>query len=189
MKYLCLMIAISLSSSVAFATEDIDAKLYNYRSAVGKLMKTLKPELVNTMKSKGPVAAIEVCNIKSPIMTEAVSKDTGFVVQRTSLKPRNAANTPDEWETKVLNQFEDRKAKGENPKSIEFYEILENDGKRQIRYMKAIPTSKPCTVCHGEMIPPPVQAKLKELYPTDKAVGFKVGDLRGAFSIIDTITQ
>ncbi|MFK5971001.1 MAG: DUF3365 domain-containing protein [Candidatus Marithrix sp.] len=189
MKYLCLMIAISLSSSAVFATENMDAKLDNYRSAVGKLMKTLKPELVNAMKSKGPVAAIEVCNTKSPTMTDAVSKDAGFVIQRTSLKPRNASNTPDEWETKVLNQFEDRKAKGENPKTIEFYEIVENDGKRQIRYMKAIPTSQPCAVCHGEMIPPPVQAKLRELYPNDKAVGFKVGDLRGAFSIIDTITQ
>ena len=189
MKYLLLIIAISLSSSAIFANEDMDAKLDNYRSAVGKLMKTLKPELVNTMKSKGPIAAIEVCNTKAPSMTNSTSEEVGFVIQRTSLKPRITSNAPDEWETRVLNQFEDRKAKGESPKTLEFYEVVENDGKRQMRYMKAIPTSKPCTICHGESIAPPIQAKLKELYPDDQATGFKIGDLRGAFSIIDTMTK
>ncbi|MBE9562745.1 MAG: DUF3365 domain-containing protein, partial [Proteobacteria bacterium] len=72
---------------------------------------------------------------------------------------------------------------------IEFHEMVEADGKKQMRYMKAIPTGKPCTVCHGETIPPKVQAKITELYPEDKAVGFKVGDLRGAFSITETITK
>jgi len=181
MKYLLIMIAMSLFSPTLLAVDNIDAKLANYRDAVKSLMDNLKPELVKTMKSEGPVAAIEVCNTKAPAMTSKVSQEAGLVIRRTSLKPRNTANTPDEWETKVLNQFEERKAKGETPATLEFYEVA--DGK--LRYMKAIPTGKPCTVCHGETIAPPIQAKLKELYPNDKAVGFKVGDLRGAFSIIE----
>jgi hypothetical protein len=31
-----------------------------------------------------------------------------------------------------------------------------------------------------------VRAKLKELYPADAATGFKLGDLRGAFTITQT---
>lgn len=175
-------------SSLTMAGE-ISEKLDTYRAAADKLMKTLKPELVKAMKAEGPVAAIGVCNAKSPEMTDKASKETGFIIRRTSLKPRNVSNTPDDWEKKVLTQFEERKAKGESPKTLEFSEMVETDGKQQIRYMKAIPTSKPCAICHGETIKPPIQAKLKELYPDDKAVGFKIGDLRGAFSITETLTK
>ena len=39
------------------------------------------------------------------------------------------------------------------------------------------------SACHGGTLDPEVTAKLKELYPQDAATGFKVGDLRGAFTI------
>ncbi|MDM8565423.1 DUF3365 domain-containing protein [Candidatus Halobeggiatoa sp. HSG11] len=187
MKYLLLIIAISMSS-LTMAGE-MDAKLDNYRATIGKLMKTLKSELVTAMKGDGPIAAIEVCNKKAPEITSKINKDAGFVIKRTSLKTRNADNAPDDWEKKVLAQFEERKTKGEAPKTLEFNEVVEADGKRQMRYMKAIPTGKPCTICHGETIAPPIQAKLKELYPDDQAIGFNVGDLRGAFSVTETITK
>jgi len=50
--------------------------------------------------------------------------------------------------------------------------------------MKAIPTGEGCLKCHGQNIAPEITAKLKENYPDDKATGFKLGDVRGAFSII-----
>jgi hypothetical protein len=53
--------------------------------------------------------------------------------------------------------------------------------------MKAIPTAEVCLVCHGENIAPNIQAKLAELYPNDKAIGFNVGELRGAFSVTETL--
>ena len=39
-----------------------------------------------------------------------------------------------------------------------------------------------CTACHGspDQISPEVKAKLAELYPNDKAVNYKLGELRGA---------
>jgi hypothetical protein len=39
-----------------------------------------------------------------------------------------------------------------------------------------------CTACHGtpEQISPEVKAKLDQLYPNDKAVNYKPGELRGA---------
>jgi hypothetical protein len=39
-----------------------------------------------------------------------------------------------------------------------------------------------CTACHGstEQITPSVKAKLEQMYPNDKAVDYKPGDLRGA---------
>ena len=110
---------------------------------------------------------------------------------RTSLKPRNANNAPDDWEKKVLNAFEKSKArskaKNEVPKTLEFFEVVETDGHKKRRYMKAIGTGGVCLLCHGTNISPDVKTKLKELYPDDTATGFKIGDLRGAFSITDNL--
>jgi len=83
----------------------------------------------------------------------------------------------------VLNDFEKRKADGANPKKLEHYEVVTENGKKMFRYMKAIPTAEVCTKCHGQNINPAVKAKLNELYPNDKATGFKAGDIRGAFTI------
>lgn len=49
--------------------------------------------------------------------------------------------------------------------------------------MKAIPTAGLCLQCHGTAINPEVSAKLNELYPHDKAVGYREGDIRGAFLV------
>ena len=58
------------------------------------------------------------------------------------------------------------------------------DGRRVFRYMKAIGTQPVCTACHGAAIAPGVAAALDDLYPEDRARGFGVGDIRGAFSIV-----
>jgi hypothetical protein len=53
------------------------------------------------------------------------------------------------------------------------------------RYMQAIPMQGMCMSCHGprEALAPEVRERLEERYPHDRATGFAVGDLRGAFSI------
>jgi hypothetical protein len=106
-----------------------------------------------------------------------------MTIARTSLKLRQPDNAPDEWETRQLQSFERRKAAGENPAGIEVGEYVQSGGKTLFRYMKAIPTGEVCLNCHGSALAPEVTAKLKELYPADAATGFKLGDLRGAFTI------
>ncbi|MDH5425825.1 MAG: DUF3365 domain-containing protein [Gammaproteobacteria bacterium] len=153
------------------------------RIVVKNFMGELKSELVAAMKSGGPVNAIDVCNIKAPAIAEEMSKKHGVKISRTSLKLRNQANKPDAWELKVLNRFETRKTKGENVKNMEFSEVVSQKGKNVFRYMKAIPTGKPCLNCHATEIEPAVISKLSKLYPQDKARGFKLGDIRGAFTL------
>ena len=41
----------------------------------------------------------------------------------------------------------------------------------------------PCLKCHGETIEPETAAILDELYPEDKARGYKAGQVRGAFTL------
>lgn len=130
----------------------------------------------------GPTNAIDACNTEAPGIASTASR-YGWEVGRTSLKIRNKNNAPNDWELKVLKQFEARKAKGENPKDIAYAEIIKENGKRTFRMMKAIPTTKLCVTCHGANIKPAVAKALDKHYPQDKARGFKEGDIRGAFTL------
>ena len=83
----------------------------------------------------------------------------------------------------MLEDFEQRRAAGDDPATLIRYEVVETDGLREFRFMKAIPTGEVCLACHGSNIAPNVSARLDALYPDDRARGFAVGDLRGAFSV------
>ncbi len=162
---------------------DIETLSQEARGVTKQFGGSLKKELVGAMKSSGPVKALEVCNTVAPEIARNVGQAAGWQVGRTTLKLRNQGNAPDAWELSTLNQFEERKASGEDLSKMEASEIVEIDGQKVFRYMKAIPTGKPCIACHGAEINPQVEAKLKELYPEDSARGFKPGDIRGAFTL------
>ncbi len=157
--------------------------LHEARSLVKTFGSHLKASLKPAIQSGGPVNAINVCNLQAEKIAEAVSVKSNWQVGRTSLKARNANNTPDVWELKNLLKFEQRKAAGEDVSTIEYSELVAQDGQSVYRYMKAIPTAGLCLKCHGSQLDNDVSAKLKELYPYDQAVNFKEGDIRGAFSL------
>jgi hypothetical protein len=183
-KYLLGAMVVSLFSASAFAA-DLEDRAAASRAAVKEFATSLQDELGVASKAGGPVNAIEVCSIVAPAIAADISRKQGWKVARTSLKPRNPKNAPDAWETRVLKEFEARKAKGEDPAQMEHSEMIMGKGTHAFRYMKAIaiPANAPCLACHGEKIDPAVGAKLKALYPQDQAIGYKQGDLRGAFTI------
>lgn len=181
----------TLPLSVSFAGDDAKKYAAESKAVVKEFFGKLKGELGKGMKAGGPVNAITVCNKKASAIAVDLSAKHGMKVARTSLKTRNSANKPDAWERKVLEQFEERRAKGEAPAKMAFYEIVEENGKKDFRFMKAIgmpPLSKmPCLKCHGENIDPKVVATLDELYPNDMARGYKAGQIRGAFTITKSL--
>ena len=160
----------------------LDDRVAASRDLAKKFMQSLKSELVGAMKQGGPVNALDVCYVKAPEVTHRMGAGSGWKVGRTSLKLRNQNNAPDAWELEVLEAFEERKAAGENPAQMEHFSVVDEGGVQLFRYMKAIPTAAVCLNCHGEAIAPAVENKLKELYPQDKARGFREGDIRGAFT-------
>jgi len=182
----CLVISLFSCSAEQMDKAKMEAQMVTYRSTLKDFGVALKSELKAAMKTGGETKAIEVCQTKAPEISAEFSRKAGFEITRTSLKPRNADNAPDAWEEAVLKQFEKRKAAGEDPKKLEFIEVVNADGQSKIRYLKAIPTGGVCLGCHGSEISEDTQAKLNALYPNDKATGFQTGDLRGAFSIISS---
>lgn len=140
--------------------------------------KTLKGELQTAMKSGGPVAAIKVCKERAPAISQALSKQYDAKVMRVSNKNRNPENKPKYWQKKVLDTFEQQAKKQKN---IPDYYAKTAQG--EARYMKAIRVGGVCLVCHGSTLAKPVAQALKAHYPADTATGYKLGDVRGAFSI------
>lgn len=171
-----------LATSPVFA--DDTALLDEARTLPPKMVPRLLDVLMAEIEKGGHAQAITVCREKAPQMAKNLSEQTGWSVRRVSLKNRNPKAVPDEWERSVLESFEKRLAAGENPAQIDKGEVVTLDGQSFYRYMKALPTQEICLNCHGtpDKVRTDVQAKLKELYPEDKATGYGLGQLRGAIS-------
>jgi hypothetical protein len=180
-------LGLSLTAPSGYAADYSD-ELEASRETVKEFMQTLKKELQTSMQQGGPVNAVSVCNLIAPGIANTYSVRNGWEVGRTSLKLRNPNNAPDAWERSVLEAFEERKLAGEDPAQMEFYEVVRVDGDKQLRYMKAIPTSRPCLACHGESPDSIVKTRLEKLYPHDQALGYRQGDIRGAFTITQPLS-
>ena len=175
-------LAVSANVMGEEAPASSEALLQQARGIVSLFSEKLKSQLVEAIRAGGPVKAIEVCNVAAPVIASEVSTE-GWSVGRTSLKLRNTQNKPNEWEKQTLDLFMVEKAKGGDLAKLERSDIVEVNGVRTFRFMKAIPTLELCLTCHGREVKDPVKAKIAELYPSDQATGFNLGDIRGAFTL------
>ena len=181
------ILALTLALPVFTATQGILASDVNQAqlkqeavSIVKRFGGALKPELKKALQSGGPAHAISVCADKAPSIAQQLRDDTGWYVRRVSLKARNSETAiPDAWEEKVLKQFDQRQANGESADRMAHAEIV--DGR--FRFMKAQGVEGVCMNCHAAEIKPEVEAALKEKYPDDRARGYTLGQVRGAFSL------
>lgn len=174
--------AVGLIPVLRAATSDELAQ--TARSASMELGKALKGRLQAELQTNGVVGALAVCHLEAPGIAGDISATRLLSVRRTSLRVRNAANAPDDWERAGLVRLQERLSAGEDPAHVEFWETVTGaDGEEEFRYLKAIPTEALCLTCHGAEIDPVVSAEILSRYPADAATGFAVGELRGAFSV------
>ena len=159
------------------------------KQAIKGFATQLKSQLQQGMKAGGVVNAINVCHDSAEKIAQQYSKQLGWTITRTSLKLRNKNNHPDAWEKQVLNAFEQRQQAGETIAVLDYSEIITHDGQRSFRYMKAMPTKGVCLGCHGAILSDDVLNVLHKTYPNDQATGFKMGDIRGAFSITRPLNE
>lgn len=188
--WLTVTLVIGLCISPAMA-DDLAKFQEDSRAVVKDMVSRLGGALQKEMKAHGPAAAIKVCKDLAPAITSELSRRTGMRVTRVSLKTRNPLlGSPDAWEQKVLQDFAVR-AEKENPATLEYAEIVTEPQGKFMRYMKAIPIQDVCLKCHGspETIAPQVKEQLATEYPHDKAVGYSINQIRGAFSIKKALSE
>lgn len=186
---LCL-IALTLDCSAdQQSNENPEAEVAAAKAAIKAFAGALQTELKSAMKAGGPVAAIGVCNTRAMPITATAAAEHGMHLSRVSIKNRNPANAPNDWQAAVLADFEKKRQAGGDVTRLGWSETVSVDGEQEFRFMKAIPTAAICLRCHGTELAPEVSRILAELYPEDLATGYSEGDIRGAFVVTRKLSK
>ncbi|MBT8380249.1 MAG: DUF3365 domain-containing protein [Ignavibacteria bacterium] len=161
-----------------------EPQLLEMRSTAIEFMKELKGILIKEIQKGSVLNAVSICSDTAQMLTNNFGLQKGIFVKRVSFNNRNSNNFPDEYEKKILNRFSAMHNDGKLDQTTESIEIVEG-GAMYLRYMKPILIQAECLNCHGSgtQISPEIKKLISEKYPNDKAINYKVGDLRGAVSI------
>jgi hypothetical protein len=147
-------------------------------NGAGRLMEALFGELTAALKAGPPEKALHVCGEKAQEIGRTIQKEVGVSVRRVTLKTRNPLNTPDDYEREWL----EKAAASDSPQE-DAAVVKTADGGYELRYLRPLRIAKLCTQCHGEELSPAVRDAISSRYPSDRAVGYKPGDFRGAVSV------
>lgn len=175
-------LATSACAGETAPTESAAPQQQQARALVQAFVGELKPQLQQAMAAGGPAHAIQVCARVAPQLADTLSNESGWLVRRVSLQPRNQQRAqPDDWERAVLQDFASRQAAGTPATELHH---AGSDPRGRFRYLQAQATEGLCLTCHGEALAPEVRAALAEHYPDDQATGYRPGEVRGAISLI-----
>ncbi|WP_194775079.1 Tll0287-like domain-containing protein [Pararhodonellum marinum] len=175
--------------------ESMEVKKVNESDLINKAMEwgesisqEAQQQLISTLQKaiteKGVPGAVEFCQAEALPILKEVSDKYQVKVRRVSNDYRNPQDQPKEFESGLLSAYEynvenDLDSRPNIQKLNQGTELL---------FTKAIMIpSTLCLNCHGDAetdISPETMDKIKSLYPEDKAIGHKVGDLRGMWSIL-----
>lgn len=126
------------------------------------------------------LAAVPVVSAWEAAMSKA--KEGGYEFRVPKFEPRNPQNEPDALEARALKALTDSNLS-------EYYEI--DHEKNAVRYFRPVRLSQSCMICHGD------PATSKELWGNDKGVdptggkmeNWKVGEVRGAFEVVQSLEK
>ncbi len=138
-------------------------------------------EVKKKMQEGGVAKAAPFCNAQAGNFTDEMSQKYHVTIKRTSHKLRNEDNAPTPEEKAQLTQYQNALKKREK-----LLPAVHKDAKEQVHVYLPIKVQKKCLACHGipgETMQHEADSIIKQLYPKDKATGFKEGDLRGMWSI------
>jgi len=171
------------SSTQVKQDERVEPALKQARQISSELTDKVRGLLLTELEKGGYDGAVGVCSEVAQNITQEFNRGTGHSVRRVSLGYRNTKDIPDSYESRMLKRF-DRQNR-EKKLAGEYYEVIREQGRDYLRYLKPIVAGKMCLNCHGrpDQIPPQVAAVLQEKYPNDRATGYREGDLRGAVSV------
>lgn len=154
------------------------AALERADAAATKLGGTLKTKLVEAMAQGGPESAVTVCAAQAQVIRGDVERTTNVKVGRSSLRLRSPADAPPDWVAAWLTATGERKAEG----AVALRAVVDTPAGKVARVIRPIAIEAPCLHCHGDESKVSAAARdaIRATYPQDTAMGYQLGDLRGA---------
>ncbi|WP_428657931.1 Tll0287-like domain-containing protein [Runella sp.] len=177
-----MLFAISLTvfSTAFYGVRQTPQQSVNYQklgdSLSLKAQQTLISNLMGAIEKGGAAYAVDFCNENAMPLTHSISTKRSVDIQRISVKNRNPDNAASLFDKKILDLFESNSLK----------DTLVRVSKGYV-YYKPIKIGMPtCLQCHGKPKQDIEAATLKTIqrkYRFDKATGYAMGDLRGAWKL------
>ena len=148
--------------------------------------KQYKNTLIQGLQHNNLIKALKYCNKE---VEKLVSKDNekGFAIKRVSLRPRNKNNYPNLYEKEILEKFNKLSLIDNKDLALEHSDIIKDENNNKFVYVKAIRIKEVCLNCHGSNINDDLKKEIQKLYPDDKAINYKLNDIRGAFVMYQNI--
>lgn len=147
-----------------------------------RAQQVLIKNLLQAVQKSGTATAVDFCNVKAIPLTDSLSKKYGVIIQRISTRNRNPINAATTDDAKILGQFDLTK------KPMLRDTLLKNA--EDYTYYKPIRVAMPaCLNCHGNPgtdIDRTTLQVINNKYPNDKATGYQLNDLRGAWKLTFT---
>jgi len=156
------------------------------KESAALLGKTLGKNMKEHMQKGGPMDALNFCSQEAQTLTESVNKKLpqGVEVKRVSLNYRSQANEPKSNEATILQSLKELKESG----VILPEYLVERVSEEKFKFYKPLMMDKEvCLKCHGILKDSALKEEISARYPNDKAMGYKMNDLRGA--IVVTINK
>lgn len=178
---------ISLSTLLLLSTANAnEAELKEEASkAIKTVAGALQTTLMKKIKEEGFPKAALFCSTNATALAKEASKnlDKTIKLKRITDKPRNEKAQATKEQLAVFEEIKTKLAKGQKVEML-VKEISSN----HYQVYKPIKIKKPCLNCHGDEATRNKQAyeAISKNYPNDKAIGYKLGDFRGAF-LVDII--
>ena len=180
-QFLIVLFLLITSISNSEASETNKSVILNEaKNLLKETAKQYKNTLIQGLQHNNLIKALKYCNKE---VEQLVSKDNekGFAIKRVSLRPRNKNNYPNLYEKEILEKFNKLSLIDNKDLALEHSDIIKDENNNKFVYVKAIRIKEVCLNCHGSNINDDLKKEIQKLYPDDKAINYKLNDIRGAF--------
>ncbi|MGI9527453.1 MAG: Tll0287-like domain-containing protein [Weeksellaceae bacterium] len=161
-------------------SSDKDKYLERGKAIAGQAQGVLGKNLIQALNAEGPVFALEFCSAEAIPLTDSAALSSDVKLKRVSDKNRNPNNVANDKELKIINLFKSQINQG-----VEVKPEVEATEDHYVGYYPIV-TNTMCLQCHGTPkvdINEETYAKIKSLYPADKAFGYDINELRGMWVV------
>lgn len=141
----------------------------------------IRGQLISELSAHGVAGALAYCQVNAIPITDSIAQMHAVKIRRVSTRNRNPVNKADKLEQFLMKGYENDLHEKKSP---EPRLVVKNDS---ILYYKPIFIQPLCLQCHGlvgQQITEEHAALIQKLYPLDKAINYRLNDIRGLWQVI-----